>query len=411
MNLPLFIARHIASSRKASFSRFIIRLATAATALSVAIMIIAVAVVFGFKETIKNKIFIFWGHIQVAPFNANPSSIITPEPFNYNPALLRQIKTEPGVTGAYPFAVKPAILNTGATMEGIKLKGVDQTYNWQSNDAISFSGTSPRFTDPEYARQIVLSQSTLDKLNRKVGDTLLVFFIDPEQNFPRVRKLQISGIYHTGMEEIDKNFALCDIRLLRRISNWDSAAINGYQVSIKDYRQSDTIANRIYYKYLNPPINRTTMRELYPNIFNWLELMDTNAYIILAIMAIVAVINMSTALLIFIMERTNMIGVLKALGMSSGKMQQIFLYHAANVSIKGIIYGTILGVGFCLLQQYTHFISMDESAYYMQYAPIKLEAWQVLLIDAGTLVFCVLVMLLPSLMVKSINIVKALRFK
>ncbi|WP_162903174.1 ABC transporter permease [Taibaiella koreensis] len=411
MNLPFFIARRIAANRKASFSRFIIRLATVATTLSVAVMIVAVAVVFGFKETIKDKMFVFWGHIQIAPFNPNPSSILSPSPFDGNPVLLQHIRQEPGVRSVHPFAVKAGILNAGPVMEGIRLKGVDRDYDWNSNAEIRFSGKPPDFATSGYAQQIVLSQSTLDKINRKTGDTVLVYFIDPEQSTPRYRKLEICGAFHTGMEEVDNNFCFCDIRLLRRISNWDSNAINGYQVSLNDYRLSDTIANRIYHKYLEPPMTRTTMKELYPNIFNWLELMNTNAYIILVIMAVVAVINMATALLIFIMERTNMIGTLKALGMQPGRMQLIFLYHAANVAVKGILAGTLLGVAFCLLQYYTHFIKMDESAYYMTYAPVKLVAWQVLLIDAGTFLFCLLVMLLPVLMVRSINIVKALRFK
>lgn len=375
-------------------------------------MIISVAVVFGFKETIKDKIFVFWGHIQIAPFNPNPgASIITPEPFKYSTALLQEIKSEPGVREVHPFALKAAILNTGNLMQGIKLKGVDSLYSWKSNQAITFSGKIPDFRDTTYAHQIVVSETIMNKLNRKIGDTVQVFFIDPEQDFPRVRKLQICGTFHSGMEEIDNTFSFCDIRLLRRISNWGADDINGYQVSIDDYRKSDTIAERIYRKYLEPPMSRTTMQELYPNIFNWLGLMNTNAYVILAIMAVVAVINMATALLIFIMERTNMIGTLKALGMTSGRMQKIFLYHAGNVALKGILTGTLFGVGFCLLQYYTHFITMDESAYYMQYAPVKLVAWHVVLIDVCTLAFSMLIMVLPALMVKSINIVKALRFK
>ena len=411
LNLPFFIARRIAANRKASFSRFIIRLATVATSLSVAIMIVSVAVVLGFKETIKDKMFVFWGHIQVAPFNPNPSSIITPDPIDYDPGLLRKMAAEPGVREVHPFAVKAAILSTGSLMEGIKLKGVDKGYNWESSNTIRFSGRMPDFSDTAYARQIILSKTTLEQLGLRTGDTLLVCFIDPGQERPRFRKLEVSGTFHTGMEEIDNNFAFCDIRLLRRISNWNGQAINGYQISLGNYRLSDSIASRIYQKYLDPPMSRTTMQELYPNIFNWLELMNTNAYIILAIMAVVAVINMATALLIFIMERTNMIGTLKALGMPPGRMQRIFLYHAANVALKGIFWGTLLGVGICLLQDYTHFIKMDETAYYMQYAPVKLEVWQVLLIDAATLCFCLLVMLLPSLMVRRIPIVKALRFK
>lgn len=355
--------------------------------------------------------FVFWGHIQIAPYNPNPASIITPVPIPFDADLVHKIRSEAGVIQVYPFAVKPVIINANGLMEGIKLKGVDQTYNWQSNAAITFSRNPLSFTDTGYTQQIVISQSTLEKINLKIGDTLVAYFVDPEQEFPRVRKLQVSGTYHTGMEEIDQNFALCDIRLLRRISNWGANDINGYQVTVQDYKKADAIANNIYRQYLDPPMNRTTMQELYPNIFNWLGLMNTNAYIILIIMAIVAVINMATALLIFIMERTNMIGTLKALGMSSGPMQQIFLYHAMSVALKGILLGSLLGIGICLLQHYTHFISMDESSYYMSYAPVKLVGWHVLLIDTAALAFFILVMLLPSLMVRSINIVKALRFK
>jgi lipoprotein-releasing system permease protein len=177
----------------------------------------------------------------------------------------------------------------------------------------------------------------------------MVWFIDPEQEFPRVRKLQICGTYHTGMDEIDNNFSICDIRLLRRISNWNDKAINGYQVNIRDYEQSDTVAEHIYQKYLTPPMDTTTMKDLYGNIYSWLGLMNTNAYVILFIMAIVAVINMATALLIFIMERTNMIGTLKAIGMPNSKLEQIFMYHAANVAIKGILFGTITGLGLCYI--------------------------------------------------------------
>lgn len=374
-------------------------------------MIIAVAVVFGFKETIKDKLFVFWGQIQIAPFNPNPSTIISPAPFQFSADLKKKIASEPEVTAVYPFAVKAAILNSGTLMQGVKLKGVDSNYDWSSNPAITFSGKKPDFKDSSYAHELILSQNILDKLNKKIGDSLAVWFIDPDQEFPRVRKLAIGGTFHTGMAEIDENFSLCDIRLLRRISGWVDNDINGYQVMIKDYQQSDSVADRIYKKYLQAPMDRTTMKDLYPNIYNWLDLMNTNAYIILFIMAIVAIINMATALLIFIMERTNMIGTLKAVGMGNGSLVKIFMYHAANVAFKGILFGSVFGVGFCLLQQYTHFIKLDESAYYMQYVPVKLVAWQVLVIDLGTLLICVASMLLPVLMVKNISIVKALRFK
>src|SRR5690606_9078896 len=215
------------------------------------------------------------------------------------------------VLSVHAFAVKPVILSGEDIMYGIKMKGVTADYPLNNNPAISFQGADPGFSDTAYGKGVILSVGTLKKLDKQFGDSLLAYFVDSEQAYPRIRKIFISGSFHTGMEEIDQNFAVCDIRLLRRVSNWDSASIHGYQVAVNDYRITDTLAERIYQKYLEPPLTRSTMEEVYGNIFSWLSLMDTNAYIILIIMGIVAFINLSTALLIFIMERTHMIGVLK----------------------------------------------------------------------------------------------------
>lgn len=389
----------------------IIRLATLATALSVAVMIISLAVVLGFKATIKDKMFVFWGNIQIAPYSANPSSILSPNPFEYSPILANQMKQEPGVSSVAPYVLKPAIIQAGNIMEGIKIKGVNKDYELKSNSAISFSGSGIHFEKDSYSQQIILSKTTLERINKKIGDSILVYFINPQQDFPRVRKLQISGIYHTGMEEIDKNFAFSDIRLIQRISNWNENEINGYQLGINNYKNANKIANDIYKKYLEPPMSRSTMQDIYPNIFSWLDLMNRNTYIILIIMSIVAVINLSTALLIFILERTNMVGVLKTLGMPMKKIQNIFLFHSAFIAFKGIFWGTIIGVGFCLIQDYTHVVPLPESAYYMQYVPIELIPWQVLAIDIGVLIFCLIILTIPNLIIRRINIIKTLRFK
>jgi len=411
LHLSYFIAKRIARNRKASFSRFIIRLATLATTLSVAVMIVAVALVNGFKDTIEQKMFVFWGHFHVVPFNPNPASIITPEPIDLDNTLVRKIASVKGVGAIFPFAVKPAILNANGIIEGIKLKGIDSGYPMSSDGIVRFSGNKITFSDPAYSSQIILSANTAQRLKTKSGDSVLVYFVDPGQDLPRIRKLQVAGIYQTGVEDIDKSFALCDIRLIRRISNWDSNAINGYQVSVSNYKEANAIAEKTYRDYLDPPMTRETLDDIYPNIFSWLEAQNLNTQVLLAIMAIVAVINIATGLLIFILERTNMIGTLKALGMSNGSIQRIFLYQSLYVSFKGIVGGTLLGVALCLLQHYTHFVSLDEATYSVSYAPVAITWWQILLIDAGTLAFCLLVMTLPSLMARSISIVKAIRFK
>lgn len=375
-------------------------------------MIISMAVVSGFKSTIRDKMFVFWGQIEITPFNANPSYLVNPDPISYNDTLVKEIRQVHDIRSIHPFILKPAILHAeNGTMEGLKLKGISPGYPLKSNVIISFDGQSINFKTAAYSKDIILSQTTLNRLKAKVGDTLLAFFLNPDQQFPRVRKLNIVGTYHTGMSEVDQAFALCDIRLLRRISNWDSIAINGYQVSVNDYKKADAIGKEIYKTCLKPPLYTSTMEDIYPNIYGWLGLMDTNAYIILIIMAVVSVINLSTALLIFILERTNMSGILKSMGMPQSKLQGIFLYHATMIAFKGIVFGTISGLAFCLLQQYFPFIHLDESAYYMKNMPIRIIAWQVILIDIGTLVFCLVFMLLPSLFVRRISLIKAIRFR
>ena len=380
--------------------------------MSVALMIISVAVVVGFKETIKDKMFVFWGQIEITPFNPNPASIISPDPIPFNDTLFRQVKSMPGVTSVYPFAVKPVILRKpSGLMEGVKLKGITADYPLVSTPAMDFKGNRISFQDTGYSKDVMLSRYTLSRLGARVGDTVLAFFIDPERSFPSIRKLHVVGAYHTGMEDIDRSFALCDIRLIRNVSGWDRQAINGYQVGIRHYQDADTIGRKIYKSYLTPPLYTSSMEDIYPNIYSWLGLMDKNTYIILSIMAIVAVVNLSTALLIFILERTRMTGILKSLGMAASKIQQIFLYHAAMVALKGIVYGTVGGVAFCLAQHYFHLISLNESAYYMKYMPVRLVAWQVVLVDVGTLLFCVLIMMIPALFVRKVNTIKALRFR
>lgn len=355
--------------------------------------------------------FAFWGQIEVTSFNPNPSSIINPNPINENDTLLKQLQNFPEVKSVAVFATKPVILRTrSGNLEGIKLKGIDKEYPLKNSAAIQFDGGKVNFSDSGYSKQIILSQKTLDRLNIGIGDSVFAFFIDPQKTFPSIRKLRVAGTYNTGMEVIDKAFALCDIRLIRSVSGWNNRNIDGYQIAVKDYKDADSVAKSIYKTILNPPLYAYAMADIYPNIYGWLGLMNRNTSIILIIMAVVAVINLSTALLIFILERTNMSAILKSLGMPVQKIQLIFLFHSATVALKGIFWGTIAGVGFCLLQKYFHFISLNESAYYMKYMPIHLIGWQVILIDLGTLIFCTLLMSLPSLMVRKINIIRALRF-
>ncbi len=390
------------------FSAFIVRLAIIATALSVAAMIAAVAMIAGFKHEIKAKLFNFWGEVIVTPFTPSASTIISPDPVTRNTDIEQKILALNGVEQMAPFVARPAILNANGMMEGIQLKGVDDKY-----DFTSIHATSLNFADTAYSKEIILSKKTLDRMKVKEGEDILLYFLDEDKSYPRIRKVTVSGTYNTGMEDIDKYYAICDIRLLQRIMQWSKDEVNGYQLSISHGVSPDSVASRIFYNIL-PEDNRlypSTMQEAYPAIYDWLNLQDVNALVALIIMAFVAIIDLIAALLILIVEHARMVGVLKTLGMAETDMRKVFLYHAAYIGGIGVLLGNILGLGLCILQQQTGFLTLSEATYYMQYVPIKLVWWHPVAISIVTLVLCILCMWLPTLYIRRILPAKVLQFK
>lgn len=321
----------------------------------------------------------------------------------------QKVKAMAHVRDMQPFAVRPAIIKAGTLMEGIQLKGVTADYHLPKN--VDVKGSPINYSDTSYSKEILLSQTTADRMNVKAGDDLQMYFLEPGADMPRVRKLKISGIYHTGMEEVDKNYAVCDIRLLQRINNWQADDINGYQVLLDDDQLSDTLADEIFNRYIEPPLTTNTMKQIFPNVFDWLSLQDVNTRVIIFIMSIVAIINLAVALLILIVEQSRMIGVLKAQGMPNSGIMRIFYYHAALIAGAGIVLGNIIGLGFCFLQKKTGFLTLSESTYYMKYAPVRILWWQPVLIDTVTLVLCILCMSLPALYIRRILPVRVLQFK
>lgn len=395
--------------QKGAFSSFIIRLAIGATALSVATMIVAMAFITGFKYEIREKLFSFWGHIHITPYNVNMSTIITPDPISMDTVLERKVRAIPEVTQMVPFAVRPAIIQASQVMEGLQLKGVNSAYHLPSG--VSFKGKDINYGDTAYSKQLIISQTTADRLNIDIGDELKLYFLEPGTTFPRIRKVQVSGIYHTGMVEVDRDYAICDLRLLQRINNWAPDQINGYQLTLSSQQLADTIAGQLYDNYIQPPLSVNTMYDIFPNIFSWLQFQDINERIILVIMAIVAIMNLAAALLILIVEQSRLIGLLKAQGMGNEDMRQIFLYYAALIAGIGIVVGNVIALGIAFLQQKFGFITLSESTYYMRYAPVRLYWWQPVLIDLVTLVLCILCMWLPTLYIRRIQPAKVLQFK
>ena len=412
MNVATFIAQRIAFNRQKSFSRFIIRLATAATALSIAAMIITIAFVTGFQQTVANKVYSFWGHLRVQQFEQDKAIVAEETPLQKNDTVLHILRSIPEVKTVQAFATKSAVISYKSEIEGLLIKGVESDYDFGNLQQFLKAGRWINFNDTLYSKDIVISQQIAEELQIKVNDTVQVYFITASEGKSTLRKMQVCGIYKTGIEEYDKLFALTDLRLLRRINNWNADEIGGYEVFLKDYHKVDTVNEMLYGKYQLPGawVSRP-IKEVYPNIFDWLSIQDVNRDVIFIVMSIVAIINLITCLLILVLERTRMVGLLKAVGSTDWTIQKIFLYYATLIAGSGIIIGLIGGVGLCLLQQYTGFIKLDESAYYVSEAPVIIVWPQVVAICAATLIICYIALLLPTLFVKAIKPVKAIQFK
>ena len=410
MNISSFIARRIAFNQQKSFSRFIIRLSVTATVISVAVMIITLSFVNGFQETVSNKVFSFWGHVRVGYRQPMKATIAEEEPIEANDSLVKSIKKHSEVKSVHPFATKYAILKAPEEIEGVLVKGLDQSYDIQHMKSFMKQGRWIQFNDSTYSREIVISSFTAQQLSLKLNDRVLIYFTKPDGRL-RPDKLTIVGIYKTGIEEYDKTYAIGDLKLIRKLNNWADDEIGGYEIFLKDYKQMNAVSQAVYEQENFPELWDTkTIREVYPNIFDWLNIQDTNQNILITIMTIIAIINLITCLIILVLERLRMVGILKTLGATNWTVQKIFLNHSALITLTGIIIGSMLGLGLLWLQQATGFIHLPEDAYYMDKAEVKIVWWQVAVVIGGTLTVSVLVLLIPSFIVRRIQPIRAIRF-
>ena len=403
LNLPLFIAKRITFNSKRTFSKLIVRIAILGIMLGLAVMILSVAIVKGFKSEIREKVRGFSGDIQISKLDLNTS--YENSPFTIAQSKLKKLVSTPGIEYAQAFATKPGIINTNNEVEGVVLKGVDKNYNWDYFKKTLVAGKVIDFSHS--GNQILISKYTADRLNLKVGDDFLMYFIE---NSLRKRKFIIVGIYNLGVEEVDKTFVIGNIGLIRSLNKWDDSQVGGYELRVNDFNELDKTSNLIY-DNIDIDLRSYTVKEYYPTIFEWLSLLDVNTQVILILMMAVAVINMISALLIMILERTNMIGILKALGSTNWNVRKIFLYNASYLIALGLFLGNLLGAGLGLFQAKTHFFKLDQASYYINFVPVQLEFRDIALLNAGTLIISIVVLLIPSLLVTRISPLKAISFK
>ncbi|GAB3929369.1 FtsX-like permease family protein [Mucilaginibacter myungsuensis] len=374
--------------------------------LGLSVMILTIAIVKGFKQEIRGKVRGFGGDISVIKYDLNTS--YENSSFSTSPSVIRQIKAKPFVTGVSAVATKAGIIRANNEIEGVLLKGVDTDYDRRFFAENMVSGKPIDPADTSGKDQIMISTYTATRLKLKMGDSFVMYFMMGDH--PRKRKFFITGIYDAGVEEVNKTYAVGSLKVIQLLNNWKPGEVGAYEVRVADFEKLHR-SNKTIRDVIPVDLRSITILDTYPQLFEWLHLLDANTNVLIALMLAVAVINMISALLVMILERTTMIGLLKALGSNNWKIQEIFLYNAGYLIGLGLLLGNLLGIGLSLLQYHTHAFKLDPASYYMKFVPIQLEWADVLALNLGTLAVSLLILILPSMLVSRISPVKAIKFK
>lgn len=378
----------------------------AGIALGLAVMIISVAILNGFQKEIKQKVVGFGSHIQISHFDSNNS--YEPTPISIGENDLKKIEAIEGVEHVNSFGLKAGIIKTDQQIHGIVLKGIDKDYDWSFFQQKIVQGKAPVFQDSAATNDLLISKKIADLLNFKAGDDVRVYFII--DNSVRGRKFKISGIYDTGLMEFDEMYILGDIRHIRRLNDWTEGEVSGYEVLIDDFKNLDRISEKVY-STIGFDLNTQTIKQLYPQIFDWIEIQDLNVIIILILMTLVSGITIISTLLILILEHTRDIGILKAMGARVNSVRKIFLYTSAYIALYGLVWGNGVALILIWAQKTFGLIPLPPESYFLSQVPVSINIWEILIINAVTLIVCFIMMLIPSLVIKYISPIRAIRFE
>jgi lipoprotein-releasing system permease protein len=372
-------------------------------------MILTLTFASGFQKTISQKVFSFWGHIRIQSYYSARVAIAEETPIRRSDSVTGLKKLYPAIKTVQAFATKNAILKTAETIEGVLFKGVEKDYDFGNLEQFKVKGRWLHFPDSGYSNEIVLSAYTANLLKLNVNDQVLIYFIQPGAP-PRPRKLTVAGIYKTGIEEYDKLIAIGDLKLIQRLNDWDPGQIGGYEIFLHDYNRMDEISEAIV-QDIPIGLQSNTIKYIYPSIFDWLALQNKTILIVLVIMIGIAILNLITCLLILVLERTRMIGLLKALGARNYTVRGVFLYHGAIITFFGLVLGNACGLFIAWLQQQTGFIKLPEDAYYISQAAVDIVWWQIAAVNICTFTVCFLVLLIPTIIIKRVQPIKAIQFR
>ncbi|MDU1889899.1 MAG: ABC transporter permease [Dysgonomonas sp.] len=415
MNLELFIAKRIhfgGGDNKKKASTPAIKIAIAGVALGLATMILALSIVIGFKKEVRGKVIGFGSHIQITNLGNNNS--YETHPICVSPELVQQLENTAGIDHVQTFATKPGIIKTDETFQGVILKGVGTDYDWDFFKQNMVEGSVLTVSDTTISNPTILSKNIADKLNLKTGDSFLCYFVG--ENI-RYRKFNIVGIYSTNFEDYDKLFVVTDIEIIKRLNNWEEDQASGLELLVKDYDNLDEIQQNVFLEMMtyrdredNTFLTRS-IKEMNPMIFSWLDLLDMNVVVIILLMFAISVFTMISGLLIIILERTNMIGMLKTMGARNTGIRKIFLYVSSFILLKGMLWGNVIALVILYVQKYFGIFKLDAETYYVSEVPVDINLFYVLLINIGTLLLSMLVMVGPSYLIAKISPAKSIRFE